>query len=144
MTTDTRSLGRATSLVVCALALFIIIDLGFRWAGFDRVRRTLTAYAARRGARVRPIRDAKELGRETFEAVCTATRFYYRRRLDCLPKALATQCLLLARGVSAHLCLGVRLFPFAGHAWVEVDGERFDDSPSAKYRAGSYTLLERF
>jgi hypothetical protein len=41
------------------------------------------------------------------------------------------------------MCLGVKRYPFAGHAWVEVAGERLDDSPSALYRAGAYTVLQR-
>ena len=59
----------------------------------------------------------------TIEAVRTATRYYYRRRRDCLPRAL-TACLLLWRGgVPATLQIGVKRYPFGAHAWVECDGQ---------------------
>lgn len=39
---------------------------------------------------------------------------------DCLPRSLALHKFLLAAGFDAHHCIGVRRFPFAAHAWVEV------------------------
>ncbi len=131
-------------LVMRALLLFVVIDAGFRLFGFGAVVRALVARARRIGARKRVLGECRAVGRRTFHAVCVATRYYYRRRLDCLPKALTTDCLLLAQGVRAELCLGVKRYPFAGHAWVEVEGERLDDSPSARYRAGAYTILQKF
>ena len=136
---ETTSAG----LVARALVLFVLMDVGFRCVGFSLVARVLGDYARRIGGRKRPLDDFGLPARRTFAAVCIATRYYYRRRLDCLPKALATHCLLLAQGVPAELCLGVKRYPFAGHAWVEVAGVRLDDSPSALYRAGTYRVLQR-
>ena len=142
---DTRNDNKASMvLVMCALLLFVVIDVGFRLFGFGAVVGALVARARRIGARKTVLGECKAVGRRTFHAVCVATRYYYRTRLDCLPKALTTDCLLLAQGVRAELCLGVKRYPFAGHAWVEVEGERLDDSPSARYRAGVYTILQKF
>ena len=57
-----------------------------------------------------------------------ATRCYYRRRLDCLPRALAIFVLLRRQGVPARLCIGVKRYPFGAHAWVECLGDVLDDS----------------
>ena len=132
------------ALVAGALALFVAIDIGVRVGRFLPIAAALRRLAKRLGAGRLPRIDRWMAAQRTFDAVCVATRYYYRRRLDCLPKALATQCLLLAQGIDAEVCLGVKRYPFAGHAWVEVAGERFDDSPSALYRAGAYTVLQRF
>ena len=65
--------------------------------------------------------------RRTVEGVRTATRYYYRRRLDCLPRALTIFVLLRRQGVPATLRIGVKRFPFGAHAWVECLGEVLDD-----------------
>lgn len=142
---DTRSERRTRGgLVLAALVLFVAIDLGFVVCGFKPVSSALSRWARRLGAGAPRSGAHGDTARRTFEAVCIATRFYYRRRLDCLPKALTTHCLLLAQGVPTALCIGVRRYPFAGHAWVEAGGETLDDSPSALYRAGSYGVLAKF
>jgi len=64
----------------------------------------------------------------TLDSVRTASRYYYRRRLDCLPRSLAIYVLLRRQGVPATLRIGVKRFPFAAHAWVECLGEVLDDS----------------
>jgi hypothetical protein len=55
------------------------------------------------------------------EAVDWAAAFYWKRVL-CLQRSSAATRLLRAYGVTAELVIGCRLAPFAGHAWVEVDG----------------------
>lgn len=138
--TDSPSTVDSLSLLesLRALITFVWIDVGFRWVGFDRTYRWLSR-ATR--ARTRPAEEISvEEAREAFRAVQQATRFYYRRRLDCLPKALTTFRLLRLRGIPAELCLGVRKYPFSGHAWVECGGEILDDDPR---RIRQYTLLKR-
>ena len=66
--------------------------------------------------------------RRALEASRRATRYYYRRRLDCLPRALAIFVLLRRWGIPATLHIGVKRFPFGAHAWVECMGEMLDDS----------------
>ena len=139
-----HSRTRTTVLVVCALMMFVVIDIGFRLFGFLTVTRALVGSARRIGKLKHSHEDSLSDGRSTFDAVCVATRYYYRRRLDCLPKALTTHCLLLAQGVAAELCLGVKRWPFAGHAWVQVAGHQLDDSPSLLYHSGTYVVVEKF
>ena len=71
--------------------------------------------------------DQRTTVRRTLGAVRRATRYYYRPRLDCLPRALAIFVLLRSRGVSATLHIGVKRYPFGAHAWVECLGGVLDD-----------------
>lgn len=105
-----------------SLLVFFALDVGIVLLGFPRVYRFVESRS-----RVSSVVDATVRRRviaRTVKAVRTATRYYYRRRRDCLPRAL-TACLLLWRGgVSATLHIGVKRYPFGAHAWVECNGER--------------------
>ena len=113
-----------------AFLVFVLLDVGFRLFGFAPVflrvercgRRPVSA------ADAAPLEVERHTVRRVLAAVRTATRYYHRRRLDCLPRALATYLLLRRRGVSATLHIGVKRYPFGAHAWVECLGEVLDDS----------------
>ena len=125
-------------LTLRALVVFVALDVGLRLLGFERVYRRVVrrpGSPSSRGAAM-----GRQRARETFLAVQNATRLYYRRRKDCLPKALTTLLLLRRQGIAAELCFGVKKFPFSAHAWVEVLGERFDDDPR---RVERYTVIHR-
>jgi transglutaminase superfamily protein len=113
-------------LTVKALSIFIVLDLAFYMAGFDKTLR-------------RAVQNRTELSRLTEDkalaymkaavlAVQHATQIYYRRRLDCLPKSL-TLFVLLKKKLPVNLCIGVKKFPFAGHAWVEYQNKILGDIP---------------
>jgi len=120
-----------------ALLLFLLIDAGLYFFGFDRVTQRALAGSKRSKRRVGSAEDPY-VGRAV-AAVQIATRMYYRNRLDCLPKSLAL-FLLLKKKVHVDFCLGVKKFPFAGHAWIEYQGQVIGDSPT---RIRAYTLLSR-
>lgn len=46
----------------------------------------------------------------------------------CLPRSIALVLCLAARGVRAHLVIGVKLAQFGAHSWVQVDDEILNDS----------------
>lgn len=125
-------------LTLQALALFVAIDLGLRLFGLERVCRWLARSGAQREAG--PCAADHVCARSTFAAVQSATRFYYRRRKDCLPKALTTFRLLRRQNVPATLVFGVKKFPFAAHTWIECEGEVLDDFPP---RVAAYTPIKR-
>ncbi|MGH9379705.1 MAG: lasso peptide biosynthesis B2 protein [Thermoanaerobaculia bacterium] len=133
---DAPDLDRMTT--VRAFLLFLFLDIGFGLFGFERVNRFLM--------RSRPRRDpanpswGRERALATFEAVQKATMFYYRKRKDCLPKALTTFHLLRRQGLAASLCYGVKKFPFEAHTWVESQGEILDDFPA---RVTRYRVIHR-
>lgn len=130
---------RAPFWLVCrALPAFALLDLGFRFVGFERV---LSLLLRRPAGRVhRDPEQGRHQAKRTFLAVQNATMLYYRRGEDCLPKALTTFHLLRRQGIPADLCFAVKKFPFAAHAWVEVYGEPLDDEPA---RLRRYTVLHR-
>ncbi len=115
-------------MTIQALVVFVLLDVGLGLFGFPRVFGFLDRWgqgAARCSSRMAQRRTM----RRTVEAVRTATRYYYRRRLDCLPRALAIFVLLRRQGVPATLRIGVKRYPFGAHAWVECLGEVLDDLP---------------
>ena len=63
------------------------------------------------------------------QAVDWAAALYWKRVL-CLQRSITATRLLRAYGVKAELVIGCRLAPFAGHAWVEVEG-RVLNGPAA-------------
>jgi hypothetical protein len=131
-------MGAARVLSLRAFSTFLILDVGFRLMGFDRVYNALVR--RKRRAADWPPDAGREQAQRTFQAVQNATMFYYRRRQDCLPKALTTFHLLRRQGLPADICFGVRKFPFAAHTWVESFGEPLDDNPA---RLRQFTVIHR-
>ena len=121
-----KVLGSRFGLAVQAFLIFILLDLGFFVLGFSRVYR-LVRFCGRGSAVAGSARQRRVVDR-TRAAVRTATRYYWRRRLDCLPRALTTYVLLRRRGIPATFRIGVKRFPFGAHAWIECGGEVIDDS----------------
>jgi Transglutaminase-like superfamily len=62
--------------------------------------------------------------------VALAAAFFPGRAI-CLEQSLTLYVLLRRRGIAAQLKLGVQPFPFAAHAWVELDGEPVNEDPEA-------------
>ena len=114
-------------MAIQALFIFVLLDVGFRVLGFPRVFLMVDRWG-RRPVDVGSLATRRNTVRRILDAVQTATRYYYRRRLDCLPRALTIYALLRRRGLPATLRIGVKRFPFGAHAWVECLGEVLDDS----------------
>jgi hypothetical protein len=55
----------------------------------------------------------------------------------CLEQSLALYLLLRRRGVPAELRIGVQVYPFYAHAWVELDGRPVNEDVETveKFRA---------
>lgn len=104
-----------------ALAFLIYIDLLMRLTRFRRVYDTV------RGTNTNHRRADAQAVRQTCRAMNKATRAYIKHAW-CLQRSAACVCLLRRQGVPAELVLGVRTFPFAAHAWVELDGRVLNDS----------------
>ena len=113
--------GSQAGLTAQVLLIFVALDVGIFLFGFPPVYRFVQSRKRVSDAVGSPVRG--RVVSRTVEAVRTATRYYYRRRRDCLPRAL-TACLLLWRsGVPATLHIGVKRYPFGAHAWVECNGQ---------------------
>jgi hypothetical protein len=55
------------------------------------------------------------------KAVLAACR-WQTRKITCFPRAVAAYSLLRSAGARPVIHIGIKARPFAGHAWVEVDG----------------------
>ena len=115
-------------MTIRALLIFVLLDVGFRVFGFPRVFVFVERWGRWRAAGTASLASQRRTLHRILHAVRTAARYYYRRHLDCLPRALAIFVLLRARGLPAKLCIGVKRYPFGAHAWVECLGEVLDDS----------------
>lgn len=95
--------------------------------------------------RTRPLADPTEPRadvRLTTQRFFTAEGLYPARQapLDCLPRSLALTSFLRAAGWPAQHVIGVALYPFEAHAWVELDGVALNESDSALHR---FTVIQR-
>ena len=52
----------------------------------------------------------------------------------CLPRSIALALCLAARGVCAHVVIGVKLRPFGAHCWVQADGQTLNESVAEVHR----------
>lgn len=72
-------------------------------------------------------------------AINLACAFYFKE-VQCLQRSAALVCLLRDLGIPAQLVIGAQQLPFRAHAWVEVNGEVINDSPSS---VELYGVLDR-
>jgi len=81
---------------------------------------------------------------DALNAFAAAENFYALKRApqDCLPRSLALFRFLRNSGIPAQHRIGVRLFPFLAHAWVEVDGRVVHDDPSNPQRYATIAKIE--
>ena len=125
-----------------AFLVFFLLDVGFRVLGFASVFQRVERWGRPSAAvgDAAPLDVRRRTVRRVLAAVRTVTRYYPRRRPDCLPRALATYLLLRRRGVPATLRIGVKRYPFGAHAWVECLGEVLDD-PTDDWRHEPYVPI---
>ena len=121
-----------------AILIFVLLDACLLVFGFRRVYE-LVRWCSRGPTDVGSAARRRTVDR-ILEAVRTATRYYFRRRLDCLPRSLTVYLLLRRRGIPAAFHIGVKRYPFGAHAWVECLGEVLDDSANT-WRHEPYTPI---
>ncbi len=69
----------------------------------------------------------EEVERTAYRVAIAAA--FFPGRAVCLEQSLALYVLLRRRGVRADFRLGVQVYPFYAHAWVELDGEPVNEDP---------------
>ena len=122
---------KAPSVARCALTL-LAVRARLKVRGFGRS----VAWARRRGERAPGARLAAEQVERAAYHVAVAAAFFPGRAV-CLEQSLALYVLLRRRGVPAELRVGVQVYPFHAHAWVELDGEPVNEDREVveKFRA---------
>jgi hypothetical protein len=121
----------APSVARCALAL-----LGVRARLKARGFGPTVAWARRAAARARgPGLAPEEVERAAYRVAVAAA--FFPGRAVCLEQSLALYLLLRRRGVPAELRIGVQVYPFYAHAWVELHGEPVNEDRETveKFRA---------
>ncbi|HEX6560334.1 MAG TPA: lasso peptide biosynthesis B2 protein [Longimicrobiales bacterium] len=108
--------------IIATLVVLAGVDCALRVFGFVRVMRG----ARRLTSRPEASSDAA-LIKETFQQILTATAFYPGRS-QCLEQSVAGYVLLRRRGFDVHVRIGVQPYPFAAHAWLELDGRPLTES----------------
>ena len=109
------------------------------WADVLEValRSAKAADQRRRGALYRAVgrlKEQKPAGPASLRRVTAAALSFAAARRwapippNCLADSLALASYLSARGLSAHLVIGVKLDPFAAHCWVQADTIVLNDS----------------
>ncbi|HEX2091259.1 MAG TPA: lasso peptide biosynthesis B2 protein [Longimicrobiaceae bacterium] len=120
--------ARTPSVLRCALAL-LAVRAHLKARGFG----PSVALARSLGARVAGAGLAPEEVERTAYRVAVAAAFFPGRAV-CLEQSLALYVLLRRRGAPAELRLGVQVYPFHAHAWVELDGAAVNEDPETVER----------
>ncbi|RAL25714.1 lasso peptide biosynthesis B2 protein [Thermoflavimicrobium daqui] len=68
---------------------------------------------------------------QAFYQIEKAKKFFFIRTA-CLEQSLALYLLATSKGKSVDWCVGVRLAPFASHAWIEIKGVPFKESETVE------------
>ena len=110
------------------LSRLALLEGALAVAGFTRTSAWIERHAA-----AAPSRDRDRLAVDGWvarveRAVATAAALF-PGRAECLERSLLLYWLLRRRGVRCELRLGVQLYPFLAHAWVERDGVVLNDVP---------------
>jgi hypothetical protein len=139
MTDSSPISSRPPGLVACAVVL-AIVTLALRFGGLGRtttVARRLTA-RCRDGRTPDPACIALVVHRVDLAAA------FFPGRARCLERSFALHVCLGRCGIATAVRLGVQPYPFAAHAWVELDGEPVGESPDsiAPFRALPMTGAE--
>lgn len=110
---------RAT-LILRAYIELIAHDLFMSRHDFASLHRRVRNFPLRR---VAADADATNIVSFALEVACC----FYPKQALCLQRSAVLVKLLRAKGVSAHMAIGVQKLPFRAHAWVEVDGQIIND-----------------
>jgi hypothetical protein len=110
------------SVLRCGL-LILAVKTSLKVAGFDRTRRWIRRYAQRN-----ELVDSGDTGAiaATEYAVAMAAAVY-PGRAQCLERSLVLYYYLRRRGVAVQFLMGVQMYPFMAHAWVEYQGVPIND-----------------
>lgn len=124
----TRDAGSRRSYVPSYLQCWIClwtVKIALRVAGFDR---TMT-WLRRRTEGVRTLVSVDTgVVRAAEHRVAMAAAFY-PGRARCLEQSLVLYYVMRRQGIPVTYCQGVRLYPFAAHAWIEYENEVVNDLP---------------
>jgi hypothetical protein len=124
--------GRAHHPRLRAFVVLVFVKIALRTIGFRRSYRAFANAAAARSPVHRLDAYAGAHAAADVERIAhtiSAAAAFLPWRARCLEQSLALCFLLRRHGRDAIVRLGVRPYPFAAHAWVELDGAPIAESP---------------
>ena len=133
------------SLLACTVRIFRV-KVMLRLLGFDRTWSIVCVHAEPRTEGRREIGLEHRAGserpfHELIEYRVALASALYPGRALCLERSLVLYHYLRRAGVSVRLRLGVQPYPFAAHAWVELEGKPLNNVPE---HVGHFTPVDSF
>jgi len=118
------------STLSCVLTL-IFVRLGLAIRGYVPTRRALERLSNPiRTAAQRPVSVSLTITPAQISARVNAAAIFLPTRAVCLEQSLTLYFLLRRRGLDPQLQIGVHPFPFAAHAWVELEASPINEDPA--------------
>jgi hypothetical protein len=111
-------------LLTC-LVLLLVVDVALRVFGYARVMRVAQRIA--NSHTQSPKQTDASIADDVLRQIIGATALYPGRS-ECLEQSVCAYLLLRRRGLPVLLRLGVQPYPFAAHAWVELNGAPVTES----------------
>jgi len=106
--------------------LFIAgLKLSLKVAGFERTWRWIREHAER----VERVGDGDPSAVAATEYAVAMAAALYPGRAACLERSLTLYWHLRRRGIDVRYRMGVQMYPFIAHAWVEYRGQPINDVP---------------
>lgn len=108
-----------------AMLSIAVLKLSLAVAGFRRTWR----WIQERTARVPLASDVDAISVRRVEYAVAMAAALYPGRAVCLERSLVLYWYLRRRGAAVQYRMGVQMYPFLAHAWVEHRGEPINDVP---------------
>jgi hypothetical protein len=108
-----------------AMCLIATTKLLLGILGFERTWRWIQQLASH----VPPLTEVDRAAVSRAEYTIALAAALYPGRAACLERSLALYWYLRRRGVGISFQIGVQMYPFLAHAWVELDGRVINDIP---------------
>jgi hypothetical protein len=118
------------ALILRAMALLPLTEIGLRWFGFRRWRELIERFSlSARARKTLPVALQHEMARRAVSAV-RSVEMHGPATPNCLERSMTLWWLLRRDGVEGELHIGARKegTEFKAHAWVELGGEVLNDS----------------
>ncbi len=95
--------------------LLTIIWISIRLIKIDKIKRLLNRMSKRELISNKD--ETKRLARMVYKSST-----YHLFSMRCIEKAIVTGIICRLHNLELDVCIGVSRYPFASHAWVQVDG----------------------
>jgi len=121
-----KAVGR--SLIIEAYLALLKIDLILKLYNLSGLLAYLQKMSKQQQTKILPEKV------EPFAIALDQASFYYFKRVKCLQWAAALASMCYKRKWNAEFSIGVQLYPFHAHAWVEVNHLVINDDPKLPFQ----------